>query len=145
MSIIIFLPRIYQKSVFANQGWRGKKEEKEEKNKIPWACLPHFFFKGASSSSSSICSRFFLSLGCCAKYALGMQQCGHSDEKTCYELSKCAEVHVMHAKGDFLTESESYSRDSKIPLCYVLAVSRTIPWPGRVYISTLSGNHVMDL
>ena len=38
-----------------------------------------------------------------------MQQCGHSDEKTCYELSKCAEVHVMHAKGDFLTESESYA------------------------------------
>ena len=41
------------------------------------------------------------------------QQCGHTDEKTCYELSKCAEVHVMHAKGDFLTESESYSMDSK--------------------------------
>lgn len=31
------------------------------------------------------------------------------DGKTCHELSKCAEVHVMHAKGDFLTESESYA------------------------------------
>ena len=52
----------------------------------------------------------------------------------------------MHAKGDFLTESESYSMDSKF--LYVMF------WPyqeqshGRaecLYKHALSGNHVMDL
>ena len=78
--------------------------------------------------SEQAAKQIFLSLRLvCCDAAVGI------DGKTCHELSKCAEVHVMHAKGDFLTESESYSMDSKF-LYVMLAVSRTIPWPGRVSI-----------
>ena len=54
--------------------------------------------------SEQAAKQIFLSLRLvCCDAAVGI------DGKTCHELSKCAEVHVMHAKGDFLTESESYA------------------------------------
>ena len=53
---------------------------------------------GASSKADFLSLRLV-----CCDAAVGI------DGKTCHELSKCAEVHVMHAKGDFLTESESYA------------------------------------